>query len=107
MSLSPPAFNVSEAAALAYEHHMPVMLNRINEQMSKRNDEENLIGSNPLSVMLTNHQHHAIFMLNVFNHAFSYSHLSAKQIGADQLTLSVEESIQTANQWWTEQNDMV
>jgi methanogenic corrinoid protein MtbC1 len=70
-----PAFYVSETTALAYKNNIPIMLHHINETMSNLNESENLIGNNPLSVMLTNHQHHTSFMVNVFK-SNDYSLLS-------------------------------
>ena len=57
---------VSFEAAQVYETHIEEMLKALNSKMLIRAKEKDLIGDNPVSVMLDNHRNHAMFMANVF-----------------------------------------
>jgi MerR family transcriptional regulator, light-induced transcriptional regulator len=53
-------------AAMAYSENRDILIEAVNEIMTKNANTKKLIGRNPLSVMYDNHENHAAFMSNVF-----------------------------------------
>jgi MerR family transcriptional regulator, light-induced transcriptional regulator len=53
---------VDRAAADAYEHELPFLIDMVNEAMEQREDVSDLIGTNALEVMHTNHANHGNFI---------------------------------------------
>lgn len=49
-----------------YRDNTEAMLEDVNEELSSRDDITDLIGDNPLEIMVDNHQNHIQFMTNVF-----------------------------------------
>lgn len=60
---------VSPQSAKDYEEKRDLMLNFVNDEMSKRSDIFELIGGNPLQMMYDNHRNHVNFMINVFKYS--------------------------------------
>lgn len=57
---------IPESSASAYRKHLRVLTEQVNETLLSRDDIENLIGQQPLRIMLDNHRNHGAFMANVF-----------------------------------------
>ncbi len=60
-----PEISVSERASNEYEDMLPSLISSVDKRMTARQEELDLIGSNPLSVMYDNHENHGSLMLNV------------------------------------------
>ncbi|MCX7982490.1 MAG: cobalamin-dependent protein [Syntrophales bacterium] len=60
---------VSTKSAKDYEEKKNLMLEFVNQEMSKRSDVVRLIGGNPLQMMYDNHRNHVNFMVNVFKYS--------------------------------------
>lgn len=60
---------VSPEAVKDYEAKRDLMLDFVNQEMSKRTDIIKLIGGNPLQMMYDNHRNHVNFMINVFKYS--------------------------------------
>ncbi len=60
---------VSPEAAEDYKEKRDLMLDFVNQEMSKRPDIIKLIGGNPFQMMYDSHRNHINFMINVFNYS--------------------------------------
>lgn len=59
---------VPPEAAEAYEKHLQVLIDQVNDTLEANPDIHRLIGYNPLDMMHANHHNHARFMVNVFKY---------------------------------------
>jgi len=57
---------VSKEAAEEYGNNLDVMIKKVNQDMSEKENLNQLIGDNPLTKMEDNHKNHANFMCNSF-----------------------------------------
>ena len=57
---------VSKEAAEEYGNNLDVMIKKVNQDMSEKENLNQLIGDNPLTKMEDNHKNHANFMYNSF-----------------------------------------
>ncbi|MFN2364445.1 MAG: cobalamin-binding protein, partial [Halarsenatibacteraceae bacterium] len=57
--------DIPEAAADQYKEKQNLMINRVNEILNSRDDINQLIGYNSLSMMHDNHENQAKFMSNI------------------------------------------
>lgn len=106
---------VSKEAAEEYGNNLDVMIKKVNQDMSEKENLNQLIGDNPITKMKDNHKNHANFMYNSFklndselflntiiwvyktynNHGFSYDYFPAE---LKCWISAIEEYIQTENQ---------
>jgi len=61
----PEHIQISQQAADEYEEALNSLISAVDKRMSLRLEEENLISSNPLSVMYDNHENHGRLLVNV------------------------------------------